>query len=167
MTGRFLRPFVWSGAPFGVVLGGIEFLLLGTSPAGALGTGALYGAMFGGAMASLNASRWIRDWVRRNTAPSLEDRETILLDGFANRHGHGGFLYLTDRRLYFTAHPLNVGSGEWSVARSEIDAAVPERTLGGLIPNGLRLTLTSGEEELLTTWERERWSDALNDDRRA
>jgi hypothetical protein len=167
MAGRFLRPFVWSGAPFGVVLGSIEFLVVGTSPSGAALTGALYGAMFGGAMASLNASRWIRDWVRRNTSPSLEERETILLDGFANRDGHGGFLYLTDRRLYFTAHPLNVGSGEWSVARSEIDAAVPERTLGGLIPNGLRLKLASGEEALLTTWEREEWCAALNDGRPA
>lgn len=149
--------------PFAVVMTIIEILMAGSSLGLALYTGAASGTMFGGAMGALNASGWLRDWARRKTDLSLEDGETVRASGFANLEGHGGILYLTDRHLRFTSHPFNYGTTDWAVTLSEITEAQPTRSVGGLVPNGIRLTVGTDQETRLTTWERDEWCEAINE----
>lgn len=163
MNGRFVRPFCYSALPFILVMVLFELLLAGASLLGALMTAGLSGLMFGGAMGALNASTWIRDWVRRNTQPSLEPGEEIRTSGFANRDGHRGMLYLTTRHLRFNSHPFNAGPTEWVLPLSDVQEATPGRTVRGLVPDGITLQLQDGETELLSSWEREEWCDAINE----
>jgi hypothetical protein len=161
MKGNFSRPFLFSAVPFAGFMVLVEVLLAGVPFSAALVRAALFGAMFGGAMGAMNASGWIRDWARNKTDFTLQDGESVHESGFANLGEHGGILYLTDDHLRFTSHPLNYGTTDWSVALSDIQDVTRERTLGGLVPNGLRLTTAAGEDKLLTTWERNEWYDAI------
>jgi hypothetical protein len=139
----------------------VEVLLAGIPIGAALVRAGLFGAMFGGAMGAINASGWVRDWARTRTDFTLRDGESVHESGFANLGEHGGILYLTDHHLRFTSHPLNYGTTDWGVPLSDIQNVARERTVWGLVPNGLRLTTAAGEEKLLTTWERNEWYDAI------
>jgi hypothetical protein len=163
MKGNFIRPFVFSAAPFALFIVAIELLLAGSPLNVALTRAAFFGAMFGGAMGAFNASNWIRNWARRKTDLSLEDGESVQTSGFANLDEHGGILYLTDRHLRFTSHPFNFGTTDWSLALSDIQDLSRVRTVGGLVPNGLRLTTNSGDDRLITSWERDEWYEAIHD----
>lgn len=163
MKGNFSRPFLYSAIPFAGFMVLVEVLLAGVSLNAALTRAAMFGAMFGGAMGAMNASRWVRDWARSKTDFTLQEGESVRESGFANLGEHGGILYLTDRYLRFTSHPLNYGTTDWEVSLSDVQDLTRVRTLGGLVPNGLRLTTASGEERLLTTWERNEWYDLIQD----
>lgn len=162
MNGRFLRPFLWSALPFGAFMTVIELVLAGSNLSTALITAAISGGLFGGAMGALNASTWIRDWARNQSDFSLADGETVQESGFATRGDHRGVLCLTNQRLCFTSHPFNRGTGIWSVPLADIEQATPTQTMGGLVPNGVRLEMASGADETITTWERDEWCEAIN-----
>jgi hypothetical protein len=163
MKGNFSRPFIYSAVPFAGFMVLVEVFLAGVSLNAALMRAVLFGAMFGGAMGAMNASRWIRDWARNKTEFTLQDGESVHESGFANLQEDGGILYLTDRQLRFTSHPFNFGTTDWSVALSDIQDLTPVRTLGGLVPNGLRLTTNNGDERLITTWERDAWYEVIQE----
>lgn len=139
----------------------IELVVAGSGPTDALVTAVISGGLFGGAMGALNASTWLRDWARGRTDFSLADDETVQESGFATRGDHRGLLCLTNQRLRFASHSR--GMGTWSVPLADIERAIPTRTVGGLVPNGLRLEMTDGDDEMLTTWERDEWCEAINE----
>jgi hypothetical protein len=119
-----------------------------------LGTGAFFGIGMAAATAAFQ-KRLERD-------PPVFDREEVLLQSPANHfrgvEGVGGWLMLTDQRLVFQPHSLNVQKAEWSVPLSELIRVEPRRTLG-ILPNGLRAVTTAGEERFVvedrTPWLRE------------
>jgi hypothetical protein len=80
----------------------------------------------------------------------LEEDEPVLRHGAANHFlgplAIGGWLFLTDRRLYFDPHRVLQFAKPKDWALESIEVAAPCRTLG-LVPNGLRLTLRSGRVE--------------------
>jgi len=162
MKGRFLRPFIWSALPFAAVMVVVELVLAGSALPDALVTAAISGGLFGGAMGALNASTWLRDWARSRTDFSFADGESVQQSGFATRGDHRGVLCLTNQRLRFTSHSFSRGTGTWSVSLGDIEQAVPTRTVGGVVPNGIRLEMASGANEMLTTWERDEWCKAIN-----
>lgn len=67
----------------------------------------------------------------------------------------GGCLYLTDRRLLFHPHSLNVQIEGWSVGLVEIEDVRECLTLG-IIPNGLSVVTLEGDERFLV-WDRRGW----------
>lgn len=155
-----MRPLLWWGAPFAVGMMGIEVAVFGSNPLVVLPAVTVSGSIFGGAMGILNASNWVRTWLRDQTKLSLATGETIQVSGLARFERHSGILYLTDRRLRFTAH---FGTKEWAVSLPDIVQAHPTRTLGGLVPNGVRIETTSQDDKQVTTWEREEWCDTINE----
>jgi hypothetical protein len=74
----------------------------------------------------------------------LEEDEPLLRHGPANRFrgliAIGGWLYLTDRRLYFDPHRVLQSATPESWDLDSIAAAQPCQTLL-LVPNGLRVVL--------------------------
>lgn len=138
-----------------------EFLS-GTPPLTGLVVAGVEGVLFGGTMAALNASSGIKNWLEGKTEVPLEDGETIEATGLATLDGSGGVLYLTDRCLRFGAHPFNFGETTWAVPLAEVEAVSFTRTLG-VFPNGLKIEMGPGREKTVTTWEREQWSEALNE----
>lgn len=140
----FLNTFWKAGLPFGVFIGifygikyGLQFGFLG---------GLASGIMFGVAIASFVAyqsSKFTKD------RPLLAD-ETLIKEGganhFLNGEAVGGWIYLTDKRLYFVSHSTNIQNHEMSILPSEIVKAEKANTFG-IIPNQLRLTLQNGQVE--------------------
>jgi hypothetical protein len=94
--------------------------------------------------------------------PPVVDGEDVLLQGPANHfrgvEGVGGWLVLTDQRLLFQPHGMNIQKEEWSVPLSDLIRMEPRRTLW-VIPNGLKAVTAAGEERFVvekrTPWLRE------------
>ena len=90
----------------------------------------------------------------------LAENETIIKEGPANHfvgmESVGGKLYLTNQRLFFKSHALNVQVHEASYRLDEIVSMKPRNTLG-IIPNGMGVLLKSGQEERFVVYRRQDW----------
>ncbi|HNT24157.1 MAG TPA: GRAM domain-containing protein [Anaerolineales bacterium] len=90
----------------------------------------------------------------------LEPGERIIKQGPANHfkgiEAVGGGIYLTDRRLVFISHAVNVQTHEEAYPLSSIIAIRPRNTLG-LVPNGMTVVLADGREERFVIWGRKDW----------
>ena len=100
--------------------------------------------------------------------PLLEN-EKIIKEGFANLQKNlesvGGRLYLTNHRLIFEAHQLNIQGGTTEINLSNIQSIhkcwtkfldrVP------VFPNALSLMTANGSEYRFTLYGRKKWSSAI------
>ena len=150
---RFLKLAVLTGVPFGLFMGLFFALHSGNSSEFILGLPA--GLFFGPTMAAFaawQASRFTQD------PPELQD-EQLLKQGPANHfvgmEGVGGWLYLTDKRLLFRSHRFNIQNHELSMPLADI-MEVQTCLTGRIVPNGLRVLTTSGEERFVVGGRR-RW----------
>ena len=93
----------------------------------------------------------------------LNPDEAILRTGGANfQHGIetvGGKLYLTNRRLIFESHALNIQRGATLIPLDDVSSATKCWTkflnLIPLMPNSLAITITQGQEfRFGTVWPR-------------
>ena len=86
--------------------------------------------------------------------------ETTLHAGPANHfkglESVGGHLWLTNGRLHFRSHKMNLQNHEWSTPLADIASVHAVKTLG-LIRNGLSVRLTSGAEHRFVVGDHERW----------
>ncbi len=147
---KVLAIWVAFGGPMGLL-----FWWQGLDWPVALVLGLLAGCLFAGAMAYLQGrgsqgGEVERDWFG-DLEPFAED-EPVLREGLANHfkgiEGVGGKLYLTNRRLRFVSHKLNVQTHDECYPLSEIAEVEATRTLG-IIPNGLRVTVERRQEGAL------------------
>lgn len=98
-------------------------------------------------------------------AAPFDDDEPIVLEGPANHfkriEGVGGKLFLTDTRLRFVSHTLNVQTHDESWPLDTIAEVEAMRTLK-IIPNGLLVTLKDGTTERFVVWQHQQWADAID-----
>ena len=122
----------------------------------ALFSGLLFGLGMG-SFAVLMRQRFVR-------AESGFTEEQLLHDGpanhFLNGEGVGGWLYLTNRHLVFRSHPLNFQPHELSLGLVQISDAQASRT-AKIIPNGLRITMSSGHNEVFVVNAHKVWRDKI------
>jgi hypothetical protein len=132
---------VQSGRPLGLVFG--------------LGVGLLFGLLLAG-FAEWQRSRFTRE------IPDLAG-EQLVKQGPANHfrgmEGVGGWLYLTERRLLFRSHRLNVQNHELSIPLGAILEARPCST-AWVVPNGLRVVTAQGAERFVVEG-RQTWVDEI------
>jgi hypothetical protein len=103
----------------------------------------------------------------------LEPGETLVKQGQANmRRGIesvGGHLYLTDRRLVFESHRLNIQRGATEVPLADIAGMEKRWTkllkLIPIIPNTLAVQTTQGEEHSFVCYGRDAWIAAVEQQR--
>ncbi|WP_395738602.1 hypothetical protein [Prosthecobacter sp.] len=90
--------------------------------------------------------------------------ETIVHTGPANHFKRldsvGGHLWLTSGQLRFRSHKLNLQNHEWTVSLADVASAQTAKTLG-IIPNGLRIRLASGEEHRFVVNDPDHWVQAI------
>lgn len=72
----------------------------------------------------------------------------------------GGKLTLTNERLRFRPHALNLQTGEASFPLTSIRAVDPAATLG-IVPNSIELTLADGRKERFVVSARTQWITAI------
>lgn len=100
----------------------------------------------------------------------LKPGETLLREGMANLfrgvEAVGGKLFLTDRRLYFQSHVINVHTGATEIALADIRDARAEWTrFWGipLAPNGVYVDTHSGHEYRFVVFGRKAWINAITE----
>lgn len=111
-------------------------------------TGGLSGLFFG----------WITGWfasskfVKRTTAIEPEPGENILFETGANHfkgsEAVGGRLYLTEKRLIFQSHKLNIQNHQLSIPLSEIQTVDRYKSMG-IANNGIKITTGSRTEKFV------------------
>lgn len=140
----FFKTFLRTGLLFGVGMA-IAFSLFdgwkSGIPAG-LGSGILFGLIM-----ALFVQYQSKKFTQNRP---LLSSERLIKEGpanhFLNGEGVGGWIYLTDSRLFFVSHKVNLQNHELALPFDEIVIAENSRTLG-LIPNKLSLTLKNGQVE--------------------
>jgi hypothetical protein len=145
------------GLFFGVSIGLLMGISRGvvTGVAGAVTTGIVFGIFMARARAASVAIQ------RRESQECPEIiREGLLYDGpanhFLNLESVGGWLYLTEKGLFFRSHKLNLRPHELSVPLPEISEVQAVRT-AKIFQNGLLLTTTSGTVERFVVEENKKW----------
>ncbi|MDZ4821049.1 MAG: GRAM domain-containing protein [Planctomycetota bacterium] len=153
MSSRFKTALI-TGVPYGLFMG-LMFGLTNRSWIAGLILGVISGVAFGLMMA------WFMQWLQGRCLrkPITLPGEHIISQGAANHfrgiEAVGGWLFLTDRRLFFYSHDFNVQNHQLSIPRNEILQAEPCRTLG-IVPNGLRIK-TSDRVEQFVVQDRQSW----------
>jgi len=89
---------------------------------------------------------------------ALKKNEKILADRACNLfrgiEGVGGRLKITNQRLIFEPHAINVQKQILEVPLNQIKEVNTRNTLG-FIPNGILIKLVSGQEYKFVVWKRE------------
>ena len=84
-----------------------------------------------------------------NIIPELLDEEEIEEEIFANLfrgiEGVGGKIFLTNERLIFKSHSLNIQKGQTDINYSDI-VSVDKRKTAKLIDNGIKISTKQGTE---------------------
>lgn len=126
---RVVVPYALGGVAFGTLMGGV--LLLATRKARKDSAAMLAGA-------------------------GLEPGERVLEDGPANRQQKvavGGWLYLTDRRLLFRPHGMNLGFGSpLDLPLGQIADVTPYNA-AWIFPTGLCVARRDGTTERFIVWQ--------------
>ena len=157
MTKRILKTAISSGVPFGFMMA--LFFSWRFGPIGAI-AGALSGVCFG---------IFIGIFIERQR-PKLEAKdqifegEKIILQGPANHfkkmEARGGWLVLTDTKLAFRSHGVNLQNEPLNIHISEI-SSLAKGVLGRVIPRRLSLVLQSGKRETFMVAQRGEWTKLL------
>ena len=121
-------------------------------------TGLIFGLIFPPIM------KWLAKKMYSKTVPEvdidLKENEIVEAEGPANlfrkMEGVGGKLFITNQRLVFNSHKLNIQRGATSILYSEIESVQPRKT-SGLIDNGISIQLKSGDEHKFVVNDRETW----------
>jgi hypothetical protein len=98
--------------------------------------------------------------------PELAPNEEIESEGPANlfrgMEGVGGKLFLTNQKLIFKSHALNIQPGQTDIAYEMIKEFQLRKT-GNVIENGIRITTSAGRNYDFVVADREIWMDKLHE----
>ncbi len=105
----------------------------------------------------------------------LKENEQIIKKGAANLQKGletvGGKLYLTDQRLVFEAHKINIQGGNTEINLSDIQSSEKcwTKFLGfiPLMPNSLAVHTKTGKEYRFVLFGRGAWAAAIDANRNA
>ena len=98
--------------------------------------------------------------------PELTEGEIIEIEGPANLfrgiEAVGGKLFLTNRKIIFKSHKVNVQSGQSEIQYDNIIELIKRKT-GRLIDNGIRIKTNDGATFDFVVNERDNWIEKLNE----
>ena len=151
------RQIILSALTFGIAMGAF-IAFQRHSPRAGLIAGAAGAVLFGLAIAL----------VARHASGleiQLEPGEQLVHAGPANHYrgveAVGGRLVLTDRRLAFRSHGMNIQRHEASYPLATITGVAPAR-MRGIVPNGLVVALADGSRERFVVAGRSRWKKEIS-----
>ena len=156
-AGSFIRTALRTGLPFGLIMT-VVFWFTSRSAVQAFSSGMLGGLIFGVLLA----------WFVGNQTAKFKQKhpdfsgETLLFEGPANHfvgaEGVVGYLWLTERRLFFRSHRFNFQNHELTISLADISRVKVLKMLG-FIPKGLAITVHSGATERLVVNDHKRWQN--------
>ena len=124
--------------------------------------GAISGVLFGWLMGLFAKSKFVTQTTKIETDPD----EHILFETPANHfkgiEGVGGKLYLTNKRLVFKSHKLNIQNHQLSIQLIDIKNVDRFKTLG-LVNNGLSVITIDDKTEKFVVEQMENWIKYLTE----
>ena len=103
--------------------------------------------------------------IGKNIKPELTENENIEIEGPANLfrglEGVGGKLFITNKKLIFNSHKINIQKGQTDIPFENISEIIKRKT-AKLIDNGIRIKTNDGNEFNFVVNEREQWIEKLN-----
>ena len=159
-TVPFYKSTLRTGIPFGIAMSPIFMVQSGIS-SGAI-MGAIVGLFFGLSMAGFVSYRSKKS---RSQRPDFEGEEFIEegpANHFVNGEGVGGWLFLTDKQLFFKSHAVNIQRHELSIPLSEIATVAIAKSLW-IIPNRLDMQLKDGKVERFILNQRNLWKKEIEE----
>lgn len=98
--------------------------------------------------------------------PNLETEEEIEIEGPANLfrgiEGVGGKIFLTNKKLIFKSHKINIQKGQTDIEYVDIKEIVKRKT-AKLIDNGIRIITKNGKEYDFVINERDLWFEKITE----
>ncbi|WP_422929113.1 GRAM domain-containing protein [Singulisphaera sp. PoT] len=155
---RMLKLFAMTALPFGAFMTLFFWIMPGSKERAIIG-GMTSGLLFGVAIVAFT------EWQRSRSTKEVPDLdgERLIKDGPANHfrglESVGGWLYLTDHRLYFRSHRFNVQNHELTIPLSDIRDVKTSMTLG-IVPNGLLIS-TGLRQERFVVVGRKAWVEEI------
>lgn len=123
--------------------------------------GAIGGFLFGWLIGVFAKSNFVKATSKIET----ETDEDVLFETPANHfkgiEAVGGKLYLTNKRLIFKSHKMNIQNHELSIDLNNIKSVDRHKTLG-LIDNGLSIITSQSMTEKFVVEQVEEWVNRLN-----
>lgn len=158
------RSFAFMALAFGVPMGLFFGLTKGSLEAG-LVAGVAGGVLFGlGMMAFTKAASSSAALDMGGEPAGFDPEEKVLFEGLANHfkgmEGVGGKLFLTNKRVRFRSHAVNIQTHDESYPLTSI-TDVKAVNNAWIIPNGLLLTLADGRRERFVVYKRNEWVDQI------
>lgn len=161
---RNIRYVLLGGLVFGAGMGACIFWVTKSGYYG------FHGGFLSGFLFAFAISRFLKVSM---TTPRLEldgreagfdADEKVLRHGLANHYkgieAVGGKLFLTNRRLRFRSHKINVQTHDESYPIDTIASVEPARSLG-IVPNGLLVHLRDGRRERFVVSGRGDWVSSI------
>ncbi len=156
--GAQIRGAFFSGLFFAICMGlfwayqdGYKMALIG---------GTISGVIFGFAMYFFATSKRIK----QQTEIELSDGDAVLLSGaanhFLNAEAVGGRLYLFGNKLLFKSHRLNIQNHELEINLHAVKTVEFSNTMG-IVPNGLKITTDTGNQERFVVNNRNLWKQEI------
>ncbi|WP_194851853.1 GRAM domain-containing protein [Nonlabens antarcticus] len=128
--------------------------------------GVFFGFFMGIAMVYSNKhmSKWMGFGKKDFANPELEPDEAIQIEGPANlfrgMEGVGGKLFLTNKKVIFNSHKLNIQKGQTNILYTDIEE-IQERKTGFIVNNGIRIRTVDEIEYDFVVNSREQWLEEL------
>jgi hypothetical protein len=124
--------------------------------------GALSGLLFGWLIGLFANSKLVKKAIKID----IDEDENILFETPANHfkgiEAVGGKLYLTNNRLVFQSHKLNIQNHQLSLGIADIQKVGRHKTMS-IINNGLSVTSVNGSTEKFVVEQPERWFTILTE----
>ena len=96
----------------------------------------------------------------------LQQGEEIIKKGAANHfvkiESVGGQLFLTNERVVFKSHSINIQTHELSIPFNQIEDIGKRNTLL-IVPNGIFIKLITGKIEKFVVWKRNEWISKIKE----
>jgi len=130
--------------------------------------GVLYGIFFGFGFPYINEklAKKISNKVGIKIKPELDDEEVIEIEGPANlfrgAEGVGGKIFLTNKKLIFKSHKINIQKGQTNIEYKNIKI-ITRRNTAKIIDNGIRIITNDNKEFDFVVNERDLWVEKIND----
>ena len=124
--------------------------------------GLISGVLFGWLIGLFANSKFVKQSTKIETGPD----ESIVFETPANHfkgiEGVGGKLYLTNKRLVFKSHNLNIQNHQLSILLTDIKNVGRHKTLG-LANNGLSIVTAEDKTEKFVVEQAENWIKHLTE----
>lgn len=158
---NILKNFLVTGLLFGILFG--AFIWIVTDLYTAIVAGAISGVLFGAVMGAFTIFMSLK---YRGKGSEVTGNPNIFMEGPANhfvgKESVGGWLYLTDRELYFKSHSINVHTHILILPLEKIEVAMKTK-IYGIVPTGLMIITTEGKIERFVAYDRKKWVQKIEE----